>query len=346
MFKIIKMNTSKITVIAGHVLFWLFNYWFMTMGSEFNWNGFTTTSGSFGYAYTYGLFFNAVVFYAQVFWLFPIAHRNKKRLNFYVLSSTVMLLITAVETYFDTVLQGSYNVQNEPLLGSISSNFIVHIIYTIAGFYYSLTFELRKTKKANQKLLEESYKTELKYLKAQLNPHFLFNGINSVYHLIGKNNDLAKETLLQFSGLLRYQLYETSAHILLEKELDYVLKYIKVEATRRGSDMVLNYEVTSENPTLKIAPLLLIPFIENAFKHCSSHVDNTANTITIHIREEEEKLTLNVVNSYDEIPYKNAVSGIGLNNVQKRLSLLYPEKHQLHINKEKAMHRVQLSIRL
>ena len=70
-----------------------------------------------------------------------------------MLSGTVMLLITAVETYFDTVLQGSYNVQNEPLLGSISSNFIVHIIYTIAGFYYSLTFELRKSKKANQKLL-------------------------------------------------------------------------------------------------------------------------------------------------------------------------------------------------
>ena len=340
------MNSSRIALIAGHILFWLFNYWFIAFGSDFNWNGFTTISGSFGYAYAYGLFFNAVLFYAQVFWLFPLVYRNKKKLNFYVLSVTVIITITLIETYCDYILHDIYNVQNERLSGSLSSNFIVHIIYTIAGFYYSLKFALRTSKKVNQKLLEASYKTELKYLKAQLNPHFLFNGINSVYHLIGKNNDLAKETLLQFSGLLRYQLYETSTHILLEKELDYVLKYIKIEETRRGSDIRLDYYIQSHSPKLKIAPLLLIPFIENSFKHCSNYLDSNANTIKIIIKEAGGKIHLNVTNSYDQSINENIVGGIGLFNVKKRLSLLYPDTHQLKINKEKDNHIVDLSISL
>ncbi|MEE9364942.1 MAG: histidine kinase [Cellulophaga sp.] len=340
------MNSSRIALIAGHILFWLFNYWFIAFGSDFNWNGFTTISGSFGYAYAYGLFFNAVLFYAQVFLLFPLVCRNKKKRNFYVLSVTVIITITLIETYCDYILYNIYNVQNERLSGSLSSNFIVHIIYTIAGFYYSLKFALRTSKKVNQKLLEASYKTELKYLKAQLNPHFLFNGINSVYHLIGKNNDLAKETLLQFSGLLRYQLYETSTHILLEKELDYVLKYIKIEETRRGSDIRLDYDIQSQSPKLKIAPLLLIPFIENSFKHSSNYLDSNANTIKIIIKEAGGKLNLNVTNSYDQSINENIVGGIGLFNVKKRLSLLYPDTHQLKINKVENNHIVDLSISL
>ena len=340
------MNLSRLTLIAGHVLFWLFNYWVIVFGSEFNWNGFTSISGSFGYAYAYGLFFNAFLFYLQVFWLYPIVYRNKKKLNFYVLSIIAIITITLIETYFDYILLGIYNVQIEQLSGNFNTNLIVHIIYTIAGFYYSIKFALRTSKKANKKLLEASYKTELKYLKAQLNPHFLFNGINSVYHLIGKNNDLAKETLLQFSGLLRYQLYETSTHIPLEKELDYVLKYIKIEETRRGSDIRLDYNIQAHSPKLKIAPLLLIPFIENSFKHCSNYLDSNANTIKIKIKEVGGKLNLNVTNSYDQSINENAGGGIGLFNVKKRLSLLYPDAHKLKITKEKTDHIVDLSISL
>ncbi len=345
--KTFDMNTSKITVITGHVLFWLFNYWVIAMGSEFNWNGFTTNSGSFGYAYIYGLFFNAFLFYAQVFWLYPIVYRNKKKLKFYVLSIITIIIITIIETYFDYLLLGIYNVRSEQLLSAnLNTNFIVHIIYTIAGFYYSLKFALITSKKANQKLLEESYKTELKYLKAQLNPHFLFNGINSVYHLIGKNNDLAKETLLQFSGLLRYQLYETNTHIPLENELDYVLKYIKIEETRRGSDIRLDYNIQTNSHQLKIAPLLLIPFIENSFKHCSNYLDSNFNTIKISIKEAGGEIHLNVTNSYDKSANEDLVGGIGLFNVKKRLALLYPDTHELKIFKEENNHIVDLSIHL
>ncbi|MDY8136058.1 sensor histidine kinase [Aquimarina sp. 2201CG5-10] len=340
------MNISKIMLVAGHILFWLFSYWFIAFGSDLNWNGFSTYNNSLAYAYTYGLIFNAVLFYTQVFWLFSKIYKRKKKVLFYVLTITLIVSITVIETYGDYILYDVYDIRNESLSGSFISNFLVHIIYTIAGFYYALKFDYRKSEKIKQQLLEETYKTELKYLKAQLNPHFLFNGINSIYHLIGKNDDLAKQTLLQFSGLLRYQLYESNTHILLEKELDYVLKFIKIEETRRGSDIQLDYDVKSENPTLKITPLLLIPFIENAFKHCSNNIDGSTNIIKIKIEEVGGTLYLNVVNSYDESTYKKKVGGIGLNNVQKRLLLLYPDQHQLSIKKDETNHIVNLSINL
>ncbi|NQX97316.1 MAG: histidine kinase [Flavobacteriales bacterium] len=341
------MNKSKIVItVVGHVLFWLLNYWLISFGTDLNWNGFTTISGSLGYAYTYGLIFNAILFYTQVFLLFPKIYAHNRKVIFYVFSIFLIFAISFIETYFDYILYGIYKINDEPLFGSFTTNFTFHILYSIAGFYYILKFEYIKSEKIKQKLLEERYKTELKYLKAQLNPHFLFNGINSVYHLIGKNNALAKDTLLQFSGLLRYQLYESGTHNFLEKELDYMSQYIKIEETRRGSDIQLQYDIEFENPTKKIAPLLLIPFIENAFKHCSSHTDDYMNIISIKIIEIGGKLTLNITNSFDNLISENPVGGIGLNNVKRRLSLLYPDKYNLEIRREKTNFIVDLIINL
>ncbi|WP_109300993.1 sensor histidine kinase [Aquimarina sp. AU474] len=340
------MNTSKIALVAVHVFIWLLNYWFIAIVSQFNWNGFTYDSGSLAYAYAYGLFFNAVLFYVQALWLAPKMYIRNKKLKFYLISTVIITTISLIETYFDYILYNIYSINTEEVLGSFITNTIFHVLYSVAGFYYLFKLEHKKSEKVKQKLLEETYKTELKYLKAQLNPHFLFNGINSVYHLIGKDDALAKETLLQFSGLLRYQLYESNTHILLEKELDYLLKYIKIEETRRGSDIRLDYDINSENPTMKLAPLLLIPFIENAFKHCSNHIDSSANIIKIKIEEAGGKLHLNVTNSYDKLINENIAGGIGLTNVRKRLSLLYPDQHDLNIKKDNVNHIVNLSIDL
>lgn len=341
-----KLNTSKLALITGHVLFWLFNYWLIAFATDLNWNGFNHDSGSLQHAYLYGLFFNALLFYMQIFWLFPKMYIKDKKRTFYVVSILMIFLASITEAYFDDLLLNFYGVNDQPIDANFNTNTIVHVLYSIGGFYYILKFEYKKSKKLSQALVEENYKTELKYLKAQLNPHFLFNAINNVYHLIGKNDSLARETLLQFSGLLRYQLYESNTHILLKEELDYVLKYIKIEETRRGSDIRLDYDITSDTPKLKIAPLLLIPFIENAFKHCSNHIDSHANMIKIIIEESENKLRLKVVNTFDESIYENKVGGIGLTNVKKRLSLLYPNKHQLDIKKNNASHTVNLTIRL
>lgn len=340
-----KPSTSKIATVIGHTLFWLLNYWLVAMASDLNWNGFSHTDGSLPVVYGYGLFLNAVLFYSQVFWLFPRMYVQNKKGPFYIISIALILSISIVETYFDYLFLDFYDITGEPLDGHFNSNTIVHILYSVAGFYYILKFEYKKSEKLRQALVEETYKTELKYLKAQLNPHFLFNGINSVYHLIGKNDVLAKDTLLQFSGLLRYQLYESGHQILLDKELEYVSQYIKIEETRRGSDIQLDYDIEFENGGLKIAPLLLIPFIENAFKHCSNHTEDFLNRIHIDIKEVGGELSLQVINTFDNSVESNT-GGIGLNNVKRRLSLLYPDEHTLTITTKITTFKVNLNINL
>lgn len=336
---------NKAIPILGHTLFWLINYWLVAIGSDFNWNGFTVDDGSLTYAYIYGLFFNAFMFYIQVFWLYPKFYKPKKKRVFYVLTITSIIGISFLESYVDTIAYTYFSI-DKPFSCGLISSFLVHITYTTAGFYYALKIAFKKSEILKRKLIEETYKTELKYLKAQLNPHFLFNGINNVYHLIGKDDDLAKETLHQFSDLLRYQLYESNAHTLLEKELDYISKYIKIEETRRGEDIQLDYEIKLQNPKLKIAPLLLIPFVENAFKHCSNHMDRTENKILITLKEVEKVLTLNIINDFDSNDTSIKAGGIGLKNVKKRLSILYKDLHQLEIYKKENKHIINLSINL
>ncbi len=329
-----------------HALIWLGNYWLVAFAMDINWTDFTNSSGSLAYAYAYGLCFNACLFYFQARWLMPKLYIRNKKALFYTYSLAFIALISLIETYLDFTLFDLFNIQTqESFSGLFSTNAIIHLIYSLAGFFYIFRKEYKKAEQSRQQLLAESYQSELKYLKAQLNPHFLFNGINSVYHLIGKNNDLAKETLLQFSELLRYQLYENSSHIRLEKELDYVLQYIKIEETRKGEDIHLQYNIEFENGTKKIAPLLLIPFIENAFKHCSHHVDESKNIIQITILERENVLTLEVLNSFHE-KTNTSDGGIGLTNVKRRLSLLYPEQYRLDIKTEQSIFNVQLSINL
>lgn len=318
------------------------------------WNGFGNSNGTLPLAYTYGIFFNAFLFYIQVFWLVPYFFVKNRKSAFWLLSIGILIAITIIETSLDMIVAEKYEVYNDskfPLfiyaIPWLYHNIIFHSIYGVVGFFYRFLFEYRKAEKTKQELLKETHKTELKYLKAQLNPHFLFNGINSVYHLIGKNNSLAKDTLLQFSGLLRYQLYESSeSFIPLEKELEYVAQYIQLEEIRKGDDISLTYEIDFENASQKIAPLLLTPFIENAFKHISHHDQSSKNVISIVIKEYERVLTLEVKNTCDTTTKKLNFGGVGLTNVKRRLDLLYPESHQLQVEEKDDRYHVKLKIDL
>lgn len=340
---------KKLQTVGGHLLIWVLNYLLFAFTLGLDWSGFSNQPDSdyntLAYAYTYGVFLNAVLFYAQAFWLVPKFYMRNRKARYYVLAISITMVVSLLEAYLDYVLYDIFAIEaTDTFLDNFGLIVAVNLFYVIAGFYYIFRLEHKKSEKVRQSLLEESYKAELKYLKAQISPHFLFNGINSVYHLIDKDSVLAKETLLQFSELLRYQLYESETSILLEKELNYVSHYINIEKTRRGSDIQLNYDIEFENPSIKMAPLLLIPFIENAFKHCSSQKDE--NRIDIRVIEAGGMLTLNTTNSFDELIPKKEPSGIGLVNVKKRLALLYPDDYQLEIRKDNGLFNVLLSINL
>lgn len=193
---------------------------------------------------------------------------------------------------------------------------------------------------------QENLLTELSYLKAQVNPHFLFNTINSVYVLIKIDPDQAAETLIKLSDLLRAQLYDFSQEkITIEQELTYLDNYIELEKIRRGKRVKVEVEKSGELNGFSIPPLLLIPFLENCFKHLSSYSDKDNLVRVVISRDEKNLLEVDFENTFERNMPKQP-GGIGLNNVSRRLELLFPNKYELVAGEKEDVYHVNLKLQL
>lgn len=223
---------------------------------------------------------------------------------------------------------------------------------SLASMTLGMSIKLAKnwvqSKKRQQELEKEKLETELKFLKSQFNPHFLFNTINSIFVLINKNTDMATDSLAKFSSLLRYQLYECNEpQIPLNREIAYLESFIELEKLRLNDNFEVKQTLLKNyNGNLNIAPFVLMPFIENAFKHVGQKPDQL-NWIKIDLRVDSDILTCKVSNNYSSYQPKSREAiptegGLGLKNVQRRLQLLYPDKHELIISKEDGVFLVEL----
>lgn len=189
----------------------------------------------------------------------------------------------------------------------------------------------------------EKLNTELEYLRAQINPHFLFNSINTIYFQIDKQNAIARETLEKFSEMLRYQLYEcTGTSITIEKEIQYLQNYITLQKLRLSNRYNVELETDAALKELFIPPLVLIPFVENAFKHVS-HFADKPNKIRFTLMKAGNSLRFTSENTIDSLP-KNEPGGIGLKNVTRRLDLLYDKHYELEIKSADGLFRIALQI--
>jgi len=196
------------------------------------------------------------------------------------------------------------------------------------------------------RLQTEKLQAELEYLKAQLNPHFLFNSINTIYFQIDKSNIHARESLQKFSELLRYQLYECNEdRIPIEKEISYLESYVDLQRLRKNDKHSIIFKNHESAKDFTIAPLLLLPFVENAFKHLSSSSVST-NIVEVTLSRQNGSFIFNVINSTDPQTAINKRPGIGLKNVQRRLDLLYEKRYKLNIDNRDSRFSVQLEIKL
>ncbi len=216
----------------------------------------------------------------------------------------------------------------------IYDNTIPHLLLVSTGAAFKLLLDYARAQRRIGEMAKEHAETELNFLKSQVNPHFVFNSLNSIYFLIDKQNTMAREALHKFSGMLRYQLYECNGNsIALMNELAYLQNYIDLQQLRRGDDCQVQFTYPPSLDGIHIAPLLLVPLVENAFKHLSA-TTHGENRIIIALRQEPDRLIFSVYNTTDRLP-KNAElvkdGGIGLANVKRRLALLYPNKHRLTI---------------
>lgn len=204
--------------------------------------------------------------------------------------------------------------------------------------YKSLEFE--------QELIREKLQSELNFLRAQTNPHFLFNTLNNLFVLARKKSDVTADAIMMLSKIMRYMLHDCrSQQIQINREATVIRDYIELERLRYNDRLVVDYAEEIDQPGELIAPLLLLPFVENCFKHGAG---NTMGKVVIKVRLELEahQLSFHVQNTIDDDAPKQGKSGIGLINVQRQLELLYPGRHTLRFGPREDRYVVDLKINL
>ena len=213
----------------------------------------------------------------------------------------------------------------------------------MAAFFLRRNLLIKRENAEKEKLQKES---ELKYLKEQVNPHFLFNSLNSIYALSRQSSPETPELVMQLSELMRYQLESSKKdYVLLRKEIEFIENYLLLEEKRLSNRCHIELVIDGDFKELKIAPMLLIPFVENAIKH-GAQSTNQQSTIDISVLIEHKSLHLSIINTKPKIINVTKREGMGLENVKRRLNLLYPNNHVLKIKDSEKKYKVALSVDL
>lgn len=334
------MNTKK---IAYHLGFWLLAYLFWIFIFR---NGTLVFTHSLTIQFCYLAFISAN-YYFNTAYNIP-KNLNKKR---YVKFGVMLLLGVVVTSVLRVpvskfVTVHIFNLPNalfDPL--TVFANSFVNIFFWVVLIVAAkLVTDRIRAQLYIEQIEKEKATAELNFLRAQFNPHFLFNSINSIYGHIDKSNQEARDMLLVLSEMLRYQLYECNVEqIALDREVNYLRNYITLQKGRIDERVAVNFcadEVVDEQIT--IAPLLLITFIENAFKYVGFNEDGP-NVVNINLRYANGKLIFKVFNTKDNyINHTEGSSGLGIANTKRRLEILYPDRHQLNISNDEKNYEVEL----
>ncbi|MFW5687691.1 MAG: sensor histidine kinase [Bacteroidota bacterium] len=292
---------------------------------------------------------HASLYYSSQYVLIPRFWKKGQPLRFIMafvgfLMGSVLFMYLAIRTILGDIFDQAFGGNHFPWLVffALSNIFWVSVMLSI-----KMLIDNYRNQRANERKEKERLESELQYLKAQVNPHFLFNTINSVYVLIGQDPQKASETLIKLSDLLRAQLYDFSGErIPIEQEISYLENYIELEKLRKGKKLVFTFEKDENLINFNIAPLVLVPFLENCFKHISSFTDQN-NIIKVTLGRENGSLVaafFNTRDQYSGMPVQPG--GIGLKNVRRRLELLYPNAHALSISDMPDSYKVTLSLKI
>lgn len=284
-------------------------------------------------------------FYINLLVIFP--WWTKKRRVFHLLLSWLVLLLLYT-LLFLLVNYGFQVYQNKRhwiiVLDTFLRSSIFNGLFLFASTAYQFTTDWFRNERLREQLENQHLKTELAFLRSQINPHFLFNTLNNIYTLAYQGSEKTADAVMRLSGMMQYMLYESNdERVLLSKELAYIEQLIVLQQLRMKEKMALEYLVNGNPDNYTIPPLLLIPFIENIFKH--GILNNPQNPAVIHLRIENDQLTLYARNNIND-HLKDATSGIGLANVKRRIELLYPKTSGFTVQNTPTHYSVHLTLQL
>lgn len=275
-------------------------------------------------------------------------HRQRR----FILAVILFIMLIPGVIFFRYLLQevvqkaifgfGNYS-EGFPLYSYFLDNLYYGLFFPwVGGIFYFVQYSKYKDKQQKEQQIQNQ-KAQLSLLRSQVNPHFLFNALNNIYSLVYHQSDHSLVAVEKLSGLLRYSLYEQSEKVPLEKEVRYMQDFIELERMRYDYNVQAIFEQSTDLQGLKIAPFLLIPFVENAFKH--GQLDQPEQPVQIQLYKEDACLVFATHNRIAQRE-KHAVGGVGLENIKQRLSLIYGEDYILDIEKKEDSFSVKLKINL
>ncbi|WP_240347919.1 sensor histidine kinase [Longitalea arenae] len=323
-----------------HALAWsivlLFPYFISSAGDQYR-------IGPLPGAYfTWSQLLHMIIFYGNSFFLYPkLLNRNYWWLYLF---AAVLLILLSVRIKF-YILEAWFP---NDLAGARTHVLFPSVLAFIVSVFYSITVEKIRTEKEQKEKEALQLGMELKFLRSQISPHFLFNVLTNLVSLARKRSDQLEPSLLMLSGLMRYMLYNADKKISLQQEVDYLHSYVALQQLRFGRDVkiIFNSELSPAARDYCIEPMLLIPFVENAFKHGTDYADQPY--IDIHLTARDGVLDFRVENRFERLATagKDETSGIGLGNVRSRLTLLYPGRFDLGISEDQNLFRIHLTLKI
>lgn len=301
---------------------------------------------------TYGFVLNAIMIYTYAHIFLP-RYLKRNNLWYYITINAVyltgfILLESVIDLYFvsyhDLIVPSD---AFQSFSGWVNTNTVLNSVFMLVANFYGFTFAWFRETQTRRTLEQEKLKAELLALKHQINPHFLFNILNGLYGLAFQNDDEpTAEGIAKLSQLMRYMLYESNdAYVDLDKEIRYMENYIDLQRLRIHGTVDIDFSVNGEIHDKKIAPMILIPFVENAFKHGISTAQPSSIEISLDLKGRD--LAFKVKNTvHDPDRSNDPFGGIGLQNVKKRLQLIYKNSYSLVISQENGFFQVNLTIAL
>lgn len=326
-----------------HLIFWMLSLY--TIGSYFAISGLIKIID-----FIYSGFFHiplVIMVYVNIRYLIPRFLQKEQYLPFLLLGVfNVGLAYFLHEILFEVII---------PLLPrAFSTDFYIvsftdmSVLLTIFGIYWALTTMLKLSKSwyQLQQLEKENLSLELNSLKMQINPHFLFNSLNSMYSLARKKSDKTPDAILRLSNLMRYMIYEVSEDVTLAREIESINDYLDLQRLRMNEDAEISFQVEGDIKDQMIAPLLFFPLIENSFKH-GLKGEQGNNYVKIYLKNDPKQMTFKIINNKGTVDdtEKGAFGGIGLENVKKRLNIIYDERSKMEINETDEVFEVSIKIK-
>ena len=329
---------------AYHSLFWAAILILLTLQEGF----------TYGFWFTFtnelvNIFFYGLIVYFNLFYLVPNYLTKKKFLSYCLLLGLAAIIITPLKVLVFYLKFNHLPELQMELRRNMNLYFLVNFMVAGSSTILRIITDWARQLRERQELETQTMQSELRFLKSQINPHFLFNTLNNLYALTLKKSDKAPEIVIKLSEMMRYMLYECNEkRVLLSKEVNYLRNYLDLEMLRQGPNVEITFEVLGKVSDQKIAPLMFIPFLENSFKH---GLNNNISRGFVHIEltVDEHRVQLEIENSKpDQLPLQDhrRSGGIGLVNVKRRLNLLYPNHYELYIEDKPNSYAVNLLLEL